>query len=136
MYAVSIRYPRNAGEEFDFDHWADVHMPLGIATFNKVNGIHPKQVMVQHETFGMDGKPESTDAYATVWLLFDTRAGLDGFMNLHNDPIASAGLSRDFRNYAPLPPHIALGEVMVFEDMDAVLKRGESLLDYPNCKPS
>lgn len=128
MYAVSIRYPRKAGEKFNFEHWADVHMPLGVATFEKANGIYPKQVMVQHDTFGMDGEPASTDAYATVWLLFDTKAGLDGFMKLHNDPVASAGLSRDFGNYAPLPPHIALGEVTVFEDMDAVLKRGESLL--------
>ena len=128
MYAISIRYPRKEGEEFNFKHWAEVHMPLGIATFKKVNGIKPRQVMVQHETFGMDGKPGSTDAYATVWLLFDTKAGLDGFMKLHNDPVASAGLSRDFSNYAPLPPHIALGEVTVFDHMDAVLKRGESLL--------
>lgn len=128
MYAVSIRYPRKAGEEFNFNHWADVHMPLGIATFRKTNGIWPRQVMVQHATFGMDGKPESTDSYATIWLLFDTRAGLDGFMKLHNNPVASAELSNDFGNYAPLPPHIALGEVTVFDDMATVLKRGESLL--------
>jgi len=128
MYAVSIRYPRKEGEEFNFNHWADVHMPLGIATFRKVNGIRPRQVMVQHATFGMDGKPGSTDAYATIWLLFDTRAGLDGFIKLHNDPVASAELSHDFGNYAPLPPHIALGEVTVFDDMEAVLRRGESLL--------
>lgn len=128
MYAVSIRYPRKAGENFDFGHWADVHMPLGIATFRNVNGITPRQVMVQHETFGMDGEPGSADAYATVWLMFDTPAGLDGFMKLHNDPVASAELSKDFGNYAPLPPHIVLGEVTVFEAMDAVLKRGDSLL--------
>jgi hypothetical protein len=77
----------------------------------------------------MDGKPESADAYATVWLLFDSRAGLDGFMKLHNDPVASAGLSKDFGNYAPLPPRIALGEVTVFSAMHAVLERGEALLD-------
>jgi hypothetical protein len=127
-YAVSIRYPHKEGENFDFRHWADVHMPLGIATFKKANGITPRQVMVQHETFGMDGAPDSADAYATVWLLFDSRAGLDGFMQLHNDPVASADLSEDFGNYAPLPPQIVLGKVTVFEDMDAVLDRGESLM--------
>jgi hypothetical protein len=128
MYAVSIRYPRKDGAAFDFNHWARVHMPLGIATFRRTNGIVPSKVMVQHETFGMDGKPASADAYATIWLLFDTRAGLDGFMRLHNDPVASADLSEDFGNYAPIPPHIVLGEVTVFEDMEAVLKRGASLL--------
>jgi hypothetical protein len=128
MYAVSIRYPRKEGEDFDFRHWADVHMPLGIATFRKANGIIPRQVMVQHETFGMDGKPESADAYATVWLMFDSRAGLDGFMKLHNDPVASSQLSKDFGNYAPLPPHIVLGEVTVFAAMNVALERGESLL--------
>jgi hypothetical protein len=128
LYAVSIRYPRKEGEDFNFAHWADVHMPLGIATFTRVNGTTPKQVMVQHETFGMDGKPASADAYATVWLLFDTAAGLEGFMKLHNDPVASAGLSKDFGNYAPLPPRIVLGDVTVFNAMAAVLERGESLL--------
>jgi hypothetical protein len=129
QYAVSIRYPRKPGEEFDFRHWADVHMPLGIATFEKANGILPKRVMVQHETFGMDGNPESADAYATVWLVFDTRAGLEGFMKLHNDKAASAQLTADFGNYAPAPPRIILGAVTVFDEMDAVLARGRSLLE-------
>jgi hypothetical protein len=128
LYAVSIRYPRKQGEDFNFPHWADVHMPLGIATFARANGIIPRQVMVQHETFGMDGTPGSADAYATVWLLFETRAGLDGFMKLHNDPLASAELAEDFGNYAPLPPHVVLGEVTVFNAMDAVLEHGQSLL--------
>jgi hypothetical protein len=52
--------------------------------------------MVQHETFGMDGTPGTSDSYITVWLMFDSRAGLEGFMRLHNDPVESAGLSRDF----------------------------------------
>lgn len=129
MYVVSIRYPRKNGKEFDFDHWAEVHMPLGIATFKKTNGIAPKRVMVQHETFGMDGLPESTDAYITVWLMFDTRKGLDGFMKLHNDNVASAELSDDFNNYAPLPPHISLGQLQIFEDMNDVLEKGNALLN-------
>lgn len=129
MYVVSIRYPRKQGEQFKFKHWAEVHMPLGIATFKQANGIAPVKVMVQHDTFGMDGKPESTDAYITVWLIFDTKKGLDGFMKLHNDNVASAELSDDFDNYAPLPPHIALGKLLVFDDMDDVLERGDKLLN-------
>jgi hypothetical protein len=128
QYAVSIRYPRKPGQEFDFHHWADVHMPLGIATFERANGIVPKRVMVQHETFGMDGKPESADAYATVWLVFDTRAGLEGFMKLHNDEAASAELTEDFGNYAPAPPKITLGTVTIFDRMDVILDGGRSLL--------
>lgn len=128
MYAVSIRYPRKEGESFDFRHWAEVHMPLGIATFRKVNGITPRRVMVQHATFGLDGQPDSADSYATVWLLFDTRAGLAGFMKLHNDPAASAALAEDVGNYAPLPPVVALGQVTVFDDIDEVLACGDALL--------
>ncbi len=129
MFAVSIRYPRTEGADFDFEHWARVHMPLGIATFEQVNGIAPARVMVQHETFGMDGTPGSADSYITVWLLFDTEAGLQGFMRLHNDPAESRELEQDFDNYAPLPPQIVLGPVTVFEDMAAVLDRGRALLD-------
>ena len=128
MYVVSIRYPRKAGESFNFQHWAETHMPLGIATFKQANGIAPDKVMVQHATFGMDGRPESTDAYVTVWLVFAARQGLEGFMKLHNDKVASADLSDDFKHYAPLPPHIALGELQVFDDMQAVLQRGNALL--------
>ena len=128
MYVVSIRYPRKPGAQFNFQHWAEVHMPLGIATFKAANGMAPVKVMVQHETFGMDGLPESTDSYITVWLVFDKKAGLDGFMKLHNDRVASAELSDDFENYAPLPPHIALGRLQVFEDMEVVLAKGNALL--------
>lgn len=129
MYAVSIRYPRKSGEEFDFEHWASVHMPLGIATFRQTNGIAPEKVMVQHETFGMDGNDESADSYITVWLLFAGRDGPEGFMKLHNDRQASAELSEDFDNYAPLPPAIVMGRVSEFTDMQEVLTRGEQLLN-------
>lgn len=129
MYVVSIRYPRKAGEEFNFEHWAEVHMPLGIATFKQTNGIYPSKVMVQHETFGMDGQTESSDSYVTVWLIFDTAAGLDGFRKLHNDNIASAELSEDFDNYTPLPPQITLGRLQTFDDMDIVLEKGNALLN-------
>ena len=128
MYVVSIRYPRKKGEDFDFDHWAEVHMPLGIATFKQNNGVYPTKVMVQHESFGMDGKAESADAYIIVWLIFETEAGLHGFMKLHNNTVASAELSDDFDNYAPLPPCINLGKLQLFEDMEKVLEKGERLL--------
>ena len=128
LYAVSIRYPRKPGAGFDFQHWANTHMPLGIETFKRVNGIAPQRVMVQHETFGMNGTTAAADSYITVWLVFDTRAGLEGFMRLHNDTVKSAELTRDFDNYAPLPPAIVLGELTVFSDMEPILARGEALL--------
>ncbi|MEJ8566138.1 hypothetical protein [Elongatibacter sediminis] len=128
MHTVSIRYPRKPGESFDFQHWAKVHMPLGIATYEQNNELMPVRVMVQHDTFGMDGKPESADCYITVWLVFDTAEGLAGFMRLHNDAERSADLERDFDNYTPLPPHIVLGELTVFEDMNEVLRTGQALL--------
>ena len=128
MYAVSIRYPRKPGEKFSFDHWAKVHMPMGLAIFCKVNRIAPVRVMIQHDTFGMDGEADSTDAYATVWLIFDSREGLEGFMKLHNDPIASKPLADDFKNYAPLPPHISLGKIEEFGDVKSLIERGRALI--------
>ena len=61
-------------------------------------------------------------------VLFDSSAGLEGFMRLHNDQQESAELERDFDNYAPLPPQIVMGEVTVFEDIESVLRRGRELL--------
>jgi len=128
-FAVSIRYPRKAGETFNFRHWAEVHMPLGIATFERVNGFTPMSVMVQHETYGMDGEAASADSYITVWLMFDTRAHMEGFLRVHKNSVKSAQLDRDFGNYTPLPPSIMLGEITVFEDMNAVLSRGRPLIE-------
>ena len=85
--------------------------------------------MIQHSVFGMSGEPESTDSYATVWLLFDSRKGLEGFMRLHNNAVESAELEQDFDNYAPVAPHICLGELEVFNDMDVILERAQELLD-------
>lgn len=132
MYVVSIRYPRQSGQEFNLEHWRAVHMPKGIGTYHRTNGFMPKRVMIQHSVFGMSGEPESTDSYATVWLLFDRREGLEGFMRLHNDKVKSADLERDFDNYAPAAPHIALGELEEFNDLDDILRRGQALLAAEN----
>ena len=129
MFVVSIRYPRKEGEEFNFQHWAEVHMPMGLAIYKRHNDLAPEKVMIQHDTFGMDGQADSTDAYATVWLLFKSKAGLDGFIKLHSDAVASAPLAEDFQYYAPEPPHLAFGELTVFDDIDAVLSKGEAVLN-------
>ena len=60
-YAVSIRYLRKEGDDFDFERSAGTHMPLGIATFRRVNGISPVRAMAQHETFGwMENRSQRT----------------------------------------------------------------------------
>jgi len=128
-YSVSIRYPRKTAEEFDFEHWAEVHMPLGIATLSENSGSIPVQVMVLHDTFGMDGRAEGSESYINVLLVFDSKKGLQGFMKLHNDRNASADLSDDFSNYAPLPPSISLGSLSYFDDMDAIVEKGRRVLD-------
>lgn len=128
MHAVSIRYPRAPGESFDFRHWAEVHMPMGLATLEKIAGVSPVRVMVQHETAGLDGDPDSADSYITVWLLFADRSGLDGFLKVHRDARNEADLRDDIPKYAPRPPSITLGQLTVFDDIDAVLKQGRPLL--------
>lgn len=129
MYAVSIRYLRKIGENFNLEHWKQTHMPMGLATLYRTQSVRPVRVMIQHSVVGMDSAEESTDAYATVWLIFESREGLKGFMALHNDPVAAAPLVEDFSHYAPLAPHIALGEVWEFKDIDGLLARGEECLN-------
>lgn len=38
---------------------------FGVATFQKVAGIRPRRVMVQHKTLDQDGEAGSAESYAT-----------------------------------------------------------------------
>ena len=41
MFVVSIRYPRKKGQEFNLQHWREVHMPKGMAPITEPTGLRP-----------------------------------------------------------------------------------------------
>ncbi len=46
MYCVRISYPRQPGSKFNFDHYYNVHSPLGLAMVMKYGGIQPVKILV------------------------------------------------------------------------------------------
>ena len=51
MYSVRIVYPNKPGSTFDWQHYYDVHLPLGIRLLREYRGISPLKIEVdQHIT--------------------------------------------------------------------------------------
>ena len=43
MYSVRIVYPNKPGSTFDWQHYYDVHLPLGIRLLREYRGIAPAE---------------------------------------------------------------------------------------------
>ena len=69
MYSVRIVYPNKAGSTFDWQHYYDVHLPLGIRLLREYRGISPVKIEVdQHIT--SDGKDGNAPYHCICTTLF------------------------------------------------------------------
>ena len=55
MYSVRIVYPNKPGSTFDWQHYYDVHLPLGIRLLREYRGIQPLKIEVDQQITS-DGK--------------------------------------------------------------------------------
>jgi hypothetical protein len=128
-------YPReNAESSFNLEHYVAVHLKLGFRLMQKHYGFAPEAALVQHSTRGMDGTPASSPYLAVCWVMFRTRADADRFIEIFGIGEVAAALTADWKNYCPLPPKIAIGEVMELSGAD-ILKDSEPVLRQLNLVP-
>jgi uncharacterized protein (TIGR02118 family) len=128
MYGVNIMYPRKPGSDFDFDHYFNVHLPMGLGLFKRHLGILPKDVLVQKYTYGGDGKAESAGYHAICTLLFDTKAEADQFIGLFQVEEAASLLKADWPKYTEADPIVVLGEIVEL-NVQETAARGPAVIE-------
>ena len=123
MYMVAFCYPNKAGGKFDFEHFVNVHLPLGLAQTLKHLGLKPKKLVVYSPTWNV-GNPQALLPYIAVSsVFFETRAEAEKFSTLFSFEEAARLLSADFPNYTPGPPDVMMAQVTEFTDADALIAK-------------
>ena len=120
---VAFCYPNKPGGSFNFQHFVDVHLPLGLHQTFKHLGLKPVKLVVYAPTWNV-GNPAALLPYIAISsVFFDTRAEAEKFSGLFAVEEAARLLSADFPNYTPGPPDVMMAEVTEFTDADALIRK-------------
>jgi len=123
VYMVAFCYPNKPGGEFNFRHFIDVHLPLGLHQTFKHLGLKPVKLVVYSPTWNV-GNPSALLPYIAISsVFFKTRAEAEKFSGLFAVEEAARLLSADFPNYTPGPPDVMMAEVTEFTDADALIRK-------------
>ena len=123
MYMVAFCYPNKPGGSFNFQHFVDVHLPLGLHQTFKHFGLKPVKLVVYSPTWNA-GNPAALLPYIAISsVFFHTRAEAEKFSGLFAVEEAARLLSADFPNYTPGPPDVMMAEVTEFTDADALIRK-------------
>lgn len=123
MYMVAFMYPNKAGGRFDFDHFVNVHLPLGLAQTLKHLKLKPMKLVVYSPTWNV-GNPNALLPYIAISsVFFETKAEAEKFSGLFAVEEAARLLSADFPNYTPGPPDVMMAQVTELTDVDALIAK-------------
>jgi hypothetical protein len=123
MYMVAFCYPNKEGGTFNYEHFVNVHLPLGLAQTLKHLQLKPKKLVVYSPTWNV-GNPEALLPYIAISsVFFETKAEAEKFSGLFGFEEAARLLCADFPNYTPGPPDVMMAEVTEFRDADALIAR-------------
>jgi hypothetical protein len=123
MYMVAFCYPNKLGGTFDFEHFVNVHLPLGLAQTLKHLQLRPRKLVVYSPTWNV-GNPAALLPYIAISsVFFETRAEAEKFSTLFSFEEAARLLSADFPNYTPGPPDVMMAEVTELTDVDAIIAK-------------
>jgi len=123
MYMVAFCYPNKVNGTFDFEHFVNVHLPLGLSQTLKHLRLKPKKLVVYSPTWNV-GNPQTLLPYIAMSnVFFETRAEAEKFSTLFSFEEAARLLSADFPNYTPGPPEVMMAEVTELTDIDALIAK-------------
>lgn len=123
MYMVAFMYPNKVNGKFDFEHFVNVHLPLGLSQTLKHLKLKPRKLVVYSPTWNV-GNPNALLPYIAISsVFFDTRADAERFSGLFGIEEAARLLSADFPNYTPGPPDVMMAQVTELTDIDAIIRK-------------
>jgi hypothetical protein len=123
MYMVAFCYPNKEGGTFNYEHFVNVHLPLGLAQTLKHLNLKPTRLVVYSPAWNV-GNPTALLPYIAISsVFFATKAEAEKFSGLFGFEEAARLLSADFPNYTPGPPDVMMAEVTEFLDADALIAK-------------
>ncbi|MDA0824549.1 MAG: hypothetical protein O3C28_19325 [Proteobacteria bacterium] len=122
MYIVAFMYPSAAGNVFNYDHFVNVHLPLGVGLTEKYLGIKPEKIVVYTPITGGDGESSSSPYSAISSVYFKSEKDAKAFSTLFTYEEAARRLSEDFANYTPGAPDLIISRVHELADMDGMIR--------------
>jgi uncharacterized protein (TIGR02118 family) len=128
MYALSFMYPTKTGVDFDWDHYTNVHLPLGAGLTDKLMGLKIKQMIVQR-VHGAGEAGSNAPYYVLCHAMFETKEDVDKFSTLFNFPEAKTRLSQDWPKYTPHDPDAIVSEWIVMDNIDEMISRFKNELE-------
>jgi uncharacterized protein (TIGR02118 family) len=110
MYRVDVMYPKKPGSSFNFAHWSEVHLPMGLRLLKQHCGVSPIRVEACRSPYG----PPGIDAHYHLInsLYFNTRDDADAFFRLFAIEEAARELKADWPNYTQSDPEVMISEVI------------------------
>ncbi len=111
MYCVRILYPNKPGSNFNWKHYYDVHLPLGLGLLNKHVGIKPLKVEVD-QNMSHGGKPVHGPHHCICSLFFPDRRSAEAMVALFDIEEPRRLLTSDWPNYTEVDPEIEICEVV------------------------
>ncbi|HTW89351.1 MAG TPA: EthD family reductase [Candidatus Binataceae bacterium] len=110
MYRIEIMYPNKPGSTFNFKHWNEVHLPMGLRLLKKHCGVSPFKVEACRNPYA---PPGLTAPYHLInSLYFHTRDEADAFIRLFGIEEAARELMEDWRNYTQSDPQVMISELI------------------------
>ena len=110
MYCVRILYPSKPGSKFNFDHYYNVHSPLGLKMVMEHGGIQPVKILVD-ELDTNDNQDDTFGYHCICSIYFADKAGADAMMGMFELEEPRRLLSEDFPNYTETEPQIVVTKV-------------------------
>ena len=111
MYSVRIVYPNKAGSSFDWQHYYDVHLPLGISLLQAHCGISPLKIEVD-QGITADGQDGNAPYHCICTLYFDKKEEVDAMTGLFGIEDAYRQLSEDWPKYTETNPELMVSEII------------------------
>ncbi len=116
MYSVRIVYPNKPGSTFDWQHYYDVHLPLGVGLLREYCGISPQKIEVDQH-ISSDGKDGDAPYHCICTLYFNSQEEVDAMTGLFGIEEARRQLAEDWPKYTETDPELMVGEIVTADPL-------------------
>ena len=130
MYMVAFMYPSDKtpqqSSEFNYEHFVNVHLPMGLGLTKKHLGIEPEKIVVYSPITDANGTFEQRPYCAISSVFFRSEADAKTFCTLFSYEEAARRLSEDFANYTPGAPDVVMAKVSELTNIGAMIAQFEA----------
>lgn len=130
MYVVAFMYPSDPAikstSEFNYEHFVDVHLPMGLALTRKYLNIQPEKIVVYNPITDGDGTFNNRPYCTISSVYFNSEAEAKTFCTLFSHEEAARRLSEDFANYTPGAPEVIMARVNELSDIEGMIRQFEA----------